>query len=229
MQLCFLTADSDAPDSQIKRSPPPRSPPTFDELATTIAGLAGIFTIAAVPHCSWTRRGTRCVRCDLQIHDIKTKSNYAKKHDVWSTTPSGGEHRQRGSGQQARAQSFTSRCTDEIQNVIAWSRAVMTRAVLSTAWARNLCVVVTLIALFAPPPIRAQKADAFCWKHWSFLRNMTPALPPQTIMLLEESFDTDSWNMSALALLQVSGIFASSVFVFTLCLQLCARHERRIR
>ena len=97
MQLCFLTADSAAPDSQIKRSPSPRSPPTFDELVTTIAGLAGIFTIVAVPHCSWTRRGTHCVCCDLQIRDIKTKSNYGKKHDVWSTTPSGGEHRQRGS------------------------------------------------------------------------------------------------------------------------------------
>ena len=170
MQLCFLTADSVAPDSQIKRSPSPRSPPTFDELTTTIAGVAGIFTIAAVPPCSWTRRGTHGVCCDLQIRDIKTKSNIANTHNVWSTTPSGGEHRQRGSRYRSRwkrtaAQSFTSRCTDEIQNVIAWSRAAMTRAVLSTAWARNLCVVVALIALFAPPPIRAQKADPFCWKH----------------------------------------------------------------
>ena len=102
MQLCFLTADSVAPDSQIKRSPPPRSPPTFDELATTIAGVAGIFTIAAVPPCSWTRRGTHGVCCDLQIRDIKTKSNIANTHNVRSTTPSGGEHRQRGSRYRSR-------------------------------------------------------------------------------------------------------------------------------
>ena len=97
MQLCFLTVDSVAPDSQIKRSLSPRSPPTFDELTTTIAGVAGIFTIAAVPPFSWTRRGTHGVCCDLQIRDIKTKSNIANTHNVWSTTPSGGEHRQRGS------------------------------------------------------------------------------------------------------------------------------------
>ena len=97
MQLCFLTADSVAPDSRIKRSPSPQSPPTFDELTTTIAGVGGIFTIAAVPPCSWTRRGTHGVCCDLQIRDIKTKSNIANTHNVWSTTPSGGEHRERGS------------------------------------------------------------------------------------------------------------------------------------
>ena len=140
MQLCFLTADSVAPDSQIKRSSSPRSSPTFDEFATTIAGLTGIFTIVAVPPCSWTRRGTHYVRCDLQIRDIKRnqisprRTMYSRPHPpAVSTVKEAADIEGRGSGQQVRAQPFTSRCKDEMQNVIARSRAVMTRAVLSTA------------------------------------------------------------------------------------------------
>ena len=60
--------------SEIKRSQAPRSTPKFDELTTRIAGLADIFTIDAVSPCSWTRRDTQYVRCDLQIRDIQTKS-----------------------------------------------------------------------------------------------------------------------------------------------------------
>ena len=140
MQLCLLTADPVAPDSQIKRSPPPRSPPTFDELTTTIAGLAGIFTIAAVPPCLGhvaarimfvvTFRAVMSKR--TQISPRRTM--YGRPHPAAvRTVKEAADIEARGSGQQARAQSFTSRCTDEIQNVIARSRAAMTRAVLSTA------------------------------------------------------------------------------------------------
>ena len=127
-------------DSQIKRSPPPRSPPTFDEFATTIAGVTGIFTIVAVPPCSWTRAAR--ITFVVTFRSVISKRNqisprrtmYSRPHPpAVSTVKETADIEGRGSGQQARAQSFTSRCKDEIQNVIARSRAVMTRAVLSTA------------------------------------------------------------------------------------------------
>ena len=188
--MFFLTADSVAPDSQNKRSPPPRSPPTFDVLTTTIAGLAGIFTIAAVLFCSWTRRDSimfvvtfrSAISKQNQISPRRTM--YGRPHPAaMSTVKATADIEVRGSGQKTRAKSFTSRCTDEIQNVIARSRAVMTRAVLLT----------TLIyRAFAPPPTRAQQPVPFYWTHASFFPNMTPALSPQTLTLLEKSFDTDS-------------------------------------
>ena len=139
MQLCFLTADSVAPDSQIKWSPPPRLPPTFDELTTTIAGLPDIFTIAAVPPV--LGHVAARIMFVVTFRSVISKRNqisprhamYFRPHPAAGTVKETADIEARGSGQKTRAQSFTSRCTDEIQNVIARSRAAMTRAVLSTA------------------------------------------------------------------------------------------------